>query len=46
MQPIKSTCKQYKDVRGHLSEITPKNKKKKFIYSIRLSRKNFTWNAF
>ena len=34
MQPIKSTCKQYKDVRGHLSEITPKKIKKKFIYSI------------
>lgn len=34
MRPIKSTCKQYKDVRGHLSEITPKKIKKKFIYSI------------
>ena len=34
MRPIKSTCKQYKDVRGHLSEITPKKINKKFSYSI------------
>ena len=34
MRPIKSTCKQYKDVRGYLSEITPKKINKKFSYSI------------
>lgn len=34
MRPIKSTCKQYKDIRGHLSEITPKKINKKFSYSI------------
>ena len=34
MRPIKSTCKQYKDVRGHLSEITPKKINKKFSYCI------------
>ena len=34
MRPIKSTSKQYKDIRGHLSEITPKKINKKFSYSI------------
>lgn len=34
MRPIKSTCKQYKDIRGQLSEITPKKINKKFSYSI------------
>ena len=34
MKPIKFICKQFKDYRGHLTEITPKKIKKKFIYSI------------
>ena len=34
MRPIKSTCKQYKDIRGQLSEITPKKINKKYNYSI------------
>ena len=34
MKPIKFICKQFKDDRGHLTEITPKKIKKKFIYSI------------
>ncbi len=34
MKPIKFICKQFKDDRGHLTEITPKKIKKKFTYSI------------
>jgi len=34
MQPIKFTCKKYKDARGYLSEIIPKKIKKIFTYSI------------
>jgi len=34
MRPFKSTSKQYKDIRGCLSEITPKKINKKFSYSI------------
>ena len=34
MRPIKSTCKQFKDARGYLSEIIPKKIKKNFSYSI------------
>ncbi len=34
MRPIKSTCKQFKDARGYLSEIIPKKIKKNFTYSI------------
>ena len=34
MKPIKFICKQFKDDRGYLTEITPKKIKKKFTYSI------------
>ena len=34
MRPIKFISKQFKDARGHLTEITPKKIKKNFIYSI------------
>ena len=34
MRPIKSSCKQFKDTRGYLSEIIPKKIKKNFTYSI------------
>ena len=34
MRPIKFICKQFKDPRGHLTEITSKKIKKIFTYSI------------
>ena len=34
MRPIKFICKQFKDTRGYLVEITPKKIKKNFTYSI------------
>ena len=34
MRPIKFICKQFKDTRGHLTEITSKKIKKVFTYSI------------